>query len=157
MNSLTPMEMVGTFPNVKTAMLILMTAAGLALPVSAISPKRIESVQRRAAEGNKLIAFVVLQDYYNPSCPKCITSVNANNGQINRITPNKGVIVIKLDKNELKEGDVPDCVLKTGGLPRIVITDAACTKVIDTVNNKADKPRVKEMEEKIAAALAGKA
>lgn len=144
------------FSSVKTAIVILMTAAVLALPASAISPKRIESVQRRAAEGNKLIAFVVLRDYYKPNCPKCVSSVNAQNGKLNRMIPNKGVIVIKLDKNEVKEGDVPDVVLK-GMTPRIVITDAACTKVIDSINDKADKARVEEMEAKIAAALGGKA
>ena len=40
--------------------------------------------------------------------------------------------------------------------PRLVITDAACTKVIGSLNEKADKARVKEMEAKIAAALGTK-
>ena len=137
-------------------MMILMTAAGLMLPVSAINPKRIESAQKRAASGNKLIAFVVWQDYWNPNCPKCIKSVDANNGRIKRITPSKGVIVIKLEKDDLKQGDVPDCVLK-GATPRVVITDATCSKVIDTVDAKADKKRVEEMEQKIAAALGNSA
>jgi len=53
--------------------------------------------------------------------------------------PHKGVIVIKLEKPDLKPGDVPDVVLKAGGLPRIVVTDAACEKVIDVVDAKADK------------------
>ena len=140
----------------KTIMLILMTVAGLALPVSAISPKRIESAKKRAEEDNKLIVFVVKQEYYNPNCPKCITSVDANNGKISRMTPNKGVIIIKLEQSEAKQGDVPDVVLK-GSTPRLVITDAACTKVIDSLGANSDKARVKEMEAKIAAALAGKA
>jgi hypothetical protein len=141
---------------VKTALLILMSVATLALPVSAISPKRIEGVKKRAAEADKLIAFAVMADYYLPNCPKCVKSVDAKNGKLNRMIPHKGVIVIKLDKKEVKEGDVPAIVLK-GPVPRIVITDAACTKVIDSITDTADKERVKEMEAKIAAALSAKA
>jgi hypothetical protein len=39
---------------------------------------------------------------------------------------------------------------------RLVITDAACAKVIYPINEKADKKRVEEMEAEIAAALGGK-
>jgi hypothetical protein len=139
----------------KISLLFLLSAAALVLPASAISSKRVESAQKRAAADGKLLAFVVEQDYYNPNCPKCITSVNANNKQIARITPRKNVIVIKLEKDDLKEGDVPDCVIKAGGLPRIVITDAGGTKAIDVMDVKADKKRVEEMEEKISSELNG--
>lgn len=135
---------------------MLIAAAALALPAHAFNAKRLESVQKRAAADNKLIAFVVLQDYYDPNCPKCITSVDANNSQIKRIAPNKGVIVIKLEKDDLKDEGVPSIVLK-GPTPRLVITDAACTKVIDSLGAKSDKARVKEMEAKVAAALGAKA
>ena len=136
----------------KTSFLLLLTAAALSIPASAISSKRVESAQKRAASDNKVIAFVVEQDYYLPNCPKCVATVNANNKQIKRITPNKGVIVLKLEKDDLEKGVVPDCVLK-GALPRIVITNADSTKVIDTVGVTSDKKRVEEMEAKIAAAL----
>ena len=129
-------------------------ASVLCVPAWAISPKRIESAKVRAAADHKLIAFVVLQDFYNPNCPKCIAEVTANNNKINHLTPHKGVIVIKLEKADLKPEDVPDVVLKAAGLPRIVITDAACEKVIDVVDAKADKKRVTEMEGKITDALA---
>ena len=143
------------FQSVKTACMLFLAAAALMLPASAISPKRIESVQRRAAEGNKLIAFVVMKHYYKPDCPKCVNAVDAQNGRISRMIPNKGVVVIKIDQHAVKEGDVPAVVLK-GMTPRLVITDATCTKVIDSINDKADKARVNEMESKIAAALGTK-
>lgn len=137
----------------KRPLVIFLFLAALAAPVSAISPKRLEGIQKRAAAGNKLIAFVVEQDYYNPGCPKCITEVNGNNKLINRAAPNKGVIVVKLEKDDLKQGEIPDGVLNAPGLPRIVITNADGSEVIDVIDAKADKARIAEMEQKIAAAL----
>ena len=137
----------------KTLILIGSMVAGLLVPAMGISPKRIESAKERAAADHKLIAFVVLQDFYNPHCPKCVAEVTANNNKINHLTPHKGVIVIKLEKTDLKPDDVPDVVLKAAGLPRIVITNAEGSQVIDVINAKADKKRAQEMEEKIAAAL----
>lgn len=132
--------------------LFLMVAV-LVLPASAISPKRIESAQKRAASDGKLIAFVVEQEFWDPGCPKCVSTVSANNKQISRLAPRKNVIVIKLEKDDLEEGVVPDVVLNARGEPRLVITDAACTKAIDVLDAKADDKRVAEMEEKVAAAL----
>jgi len=144
-----------TNPKFMSLLMICTLVPALIVPALAISPKRIESAKARAAVDNKLIAFVVSQDFYNPNCPKCIAEVTANNNRINRLTPHKGVIVIKLEKPDLKPEDVPDVVLKAGGLPRIVITDAECTKVVDVIDVKADKKRVQEMEAKITAALGG--
>ena len=138
----------------KKQCLIWGIVTALLVPAMAISPKRVQSAQARATADHKLIAFVVAQDFYNPNCPKCIAEVCANNNKITRLTPHKGVIVIKLEKPDLKPGDVPEVVLKAAGLPRIVITDAACEKVIDVVDAKADKKRVTEMEGKITDALA---
>lgn len=36
--------------------------------------------------------------------------------------------------------------------PGIVIANADCTKIIDSINSKADKARILEMDSKIAAA-----
>jgi hypothetical protein len=134
----------------------LIVAALLAvLPASAmaINPKRIESAKKRAAEQNKLIAFVVERDYWDPACPKCVASVDNSNGAIDKAVP-RGVVVIRLAEKELEKGVVPDCVITTGGMPRLVVTDATCSKVIDAVDDNVDRARIKQMEAKIAAAKA---
>jgi hypothetical protein len=129
---------------------LLATLSGSAL---AISPKRIESAKKRATQQNKLIAFVVERDYWDPDCPKCIAAVDNSNGAIDKAVP-RGVVVIRLAESELEKGVIPECVIAAGGMPRLVVTDAACSKVIDVVDDKVDRARIKQMEEKIAAAKA---
>ena len=138
----------------RTLLVTIATVAALLAPAHAIGKGRIESAKKRAAAENKLVAFVVEQDYWDPACPKCVAAVDGNNGTIKRIAPNKNVVVIRLEESDLKKGNVPDCVVKASGMPRVVITDAGCTKAIDTLGTNADKARLKQMEEKIAAALA---
>jgi hypothetical protein len=127
---------------------LLTTLAGSAL---AIGPKRIESAKKRAAEQGKLIAFVVERDYWDPNCPKCIAAVDNSNGAIDKAVPS-GVVVIRIAESELKKGVIPDCVMTAGGMPRLVVTDAACSKVVDAVDEKADRARIKQLKEKVAAA-----
>ena len=132
---------------------LIVAALLAALPASAlaINPKRIESAKKRATQQNKLIAFVVERDYWDPACPKCVASVDNSNGAIDKAVPS-GVVVIRIAESELEKGVIPDCVIAAGGMPRLVVTDAACSKVIDAVDDKVDRARIKQMEEKIAAA-----
>ncbi len=129
----------------------LTLTVALATHAAAITPKRLAAIQQRAAASNKLIAFVVEQDYYNPGCPTCIAEVNGNNKAIKRAIP-KGVIVVKLEEKDLKDDAVPACVASAQGLPRLVITNADCSEVVDAVDVKANKARIEQMEEKISAA-----
>ncbi len=137
----------------KTILIAITSVAALVAPAHAIGQGRIESAKKRAAAENKLVAFVVEQGYWDPDCPKCVAAVNANNKAIKRVAPGKNVVLVRLEEAGLKDGNVPECVVKAGGAPRVVITDAGCTKAIDTVDVKADKERLKQMEEKITAAL----
>ena len=130
----------------------LALTVALAAPVAAITPKRLAAIQQRAAAGNKLIAFVVEQDYYNPGCPTCIAEVDGNNKLIRRAVPDKGVIVVKLEEKDLKKDAVPACVAGAQGLPRLVITNADCSEVVDAVDVKADKARIARLEEKVSTA-----
>jgi hypothetical protein len=137
----------------KYSLLIAAFLAALAGSALAISPKRIESAKKRAAEQGKLIAFVVERDYWDPNCPKCIAAVDNSNGAIDKAVPS-GVVVIRIAESELEKGVIPDCVMAAGGVPRIVVTDATCAKVIDAVDEKADRARIKQLNEKVAAATA---
>jgi hypothetical protein len=126
---------------------------GLMAPASAIGKARVESTKERAAASQKLIAFVIMQDCKNPSCPIAVNRVGDRNGSIKRAIPNKGVIVLKLDPEDLQDADIPECVRKTKSVPCIIITNAACTEVIDSLGAGTDKARIAEMESKIDAAI----
>lgn len=138
----------------KRILTLLAASVALIASAQAIGAGRIESAKKRAADENKLVVFVVEQDYYDPACPKCISDVDTKNGSLRKAVPNaKQAVVIRLAEEDLKEGKVPDCVLKAGGMPRVVVTDAACTKVIDNVGANPDKARIEQMQEKITKAL----
>ena len=125
---------------------------GLMSPAAAISKGRVENAKERAAASQKLIAFVIMQECTNTSCPIAVNRVGERNGSIKRAVPNNGVIVVKLDAEDLKKDSTPECVRKTKSVPCVIITNAACTEVIDSVGAGVDKARIAEMELKIAAA-----
>lgn len=136
----------------KAAFLGFALFIGLMAPAAATSKSRLDSVKERAAASNKLIAFVVMQEY-NGSCPSAVERVGGRNSNIKRAIPSKGVIVIKLDVDDLKDDDTPECVRKNKSAPSITITNAACTEVIDSVGAGVDKARIAAMEAKIEAAI----
>ena len=126
---------------------------GLMAPASAISKARLESTKERATASQKLIAFVIMQECNNPSCPIAVNRVGDRNASIKRAIPNKGVIVLKLDPEDLKNVSTPECVRKTKSVPCVIITNAACTEVIDSIGAGTDKTRIAEMESKIDSAI----
>lgn len=136
----------------KVTFLGLLVFWGLMIPGFAISKVQLDRVKARAAADNKLIAFVVMQECTNPGCPIAVNRVSDRNGSVKQAVPNKGVIVVKLDVEDLEKDSVPECVRKNKSAPAITITDATCAKVIDSIGPGADKARITEMESKIAAA-----
>jgi hypothetical protein len=125
----------------------------MVLPASAIGQIQLERTKERAVEKNKLIAFVVMQECQNLSCPVAVSQVAKRNGSVKHAVPSKGVIIVKLDPEDLEKSTTPECVRKNKSLPSVTITNAACTEVIDRVGPEADKERIAQMESKIAAAI----
>ncbi len=126
---------------------------GLVSPAVAVGDARLEKVKARAASDKKLIAFVVMQECKNGNCPIAVNRVGERNTSVKKAVPNKGVIVVKLDLEDLDKESTPACVRKNKNTPSITVTNADCTEVIDSVGAGVDKARAKEMETKIEAAI----
>ncbi len=112
------------------------------------SERKLESAQKKAATSGKKIAFVFYQDYYLPNCPKCIQTVNANNNAIKKAIPRSSVVVVEVEKGDRDLDKLPS-VVGSGGLPRIVVTDAACEKVVAQLNGAPDRDKAKAFEEEV--------
>lgn len=112
------------------------------------SERKLESAQKKAATSGKKIAFVFYQDYYLPNCPKCIQTVNANNNAIRKAIPRSSVVVVEVEKGDRDLDKLPS-VVGSGGLPRIVVTDAACEKVVAQLNGAPDRDKAKAFEEEV--------
>lgn len=112
------------------------------------SERKLESAQKKAATSGKKIAFVFYQDYYLPNCPKCIQTVNANNNAIKKAIPRSSVVVVEVEKGDRDLDKLPS-VVGSGGLPRIVVTDAACENVVAQLNGAPDRDKAKAFEEEV--------
>lgn len=138
----------------RTACLLLIALSATLAPVSAgFNEKRLESEKKSAAEKGKLIAFFFEQAYYDPNCPKCIQDVNANNSAMKKALPRKYANVITIDAGETKGLDkLPECVRDGAkSAPTIIVTDAACEKVVATINGRPDRKKADEFEKQVAA------
>ena len=137
----------------KAAILGFALFLGLMAPAFAISKARLDGVKERAAASKKLIAFVIMQECKNGNCPKAVNRTGDRNSSVKRAIPNKGVIVVKLDAGDLSDEATPECVRKIRSVPCVIVTNAECTEVIDSVGAGVDKARIAEMESKIDAAI----
>jgi hypothetical protein len=145
-------------PVMKKLSLLLVAVLATLVPVSAsFSEKRLETEKKSAAEKGKLVAFFFEQEYYDPSCPKCIEDVNSNNNAMKKAVPKKHVNLIMIDAGESRGIDkIPQCVQAAmKKAPQIILTDAACEKVIATIEGRPDRKKADEFEKK-AAAVTGK-
>lgn len=143
----------------KIPFLPLVVAIATALPAPAsFSEKRLESEKKSAAEKGKLVAFFFEQAYYDPTCPKCILDVNSNNNAMKKAVPRKYVNLITVDAGESRGVDkIPQCVQDAmKAAPQIVLTDAACTKVVATIEGRPDRKKAEAFEKKAADAVGGK-
>jgi hypothetical protein len=142
----------------KKLSLLLIAVLAMVVPVSAsFSESRLESQKKSAAAKGKLVAFFFEQDYYDPSCPKCILDVNSNNNAMKKAVPRKYVNLITIDAGESRGVDkIPECVQKAmKKAPQLIVTDAACESVLATIEGRPDRDKAKEFEKKVAEA-AGK-
>ena len=124
-------------------------------PVSAgLNAKRLESEMKNATVKGTLIAFYFEQGYYNPNCPKCIVDVNANNKAMKQAFPRRYASVITIDAGETRGlENLPACVKAAKkGTPQIIVTTAACDKVVATIEGRPDRKKADAFEKIVGAA-----
>lgn len=121
----------------------------------------IERAQKAAVSARKLVAFVFLQEYWDPNCPTCVAQVNANNAALKKLAPTKYARVLYLERKDLEKEDkdghkgeaaLPECVKDKG--TAVVVTDAACSTVVATAKPSFDKKEVREAEKQLNDACA---
>lgn len=115
------------------------------------SERKLESAQKKATTSGKKIAFVFYQDYYLPNCPKCIQQVNAANNAIKKAIPRSSVVTVEVEKDDRDLDKLPS-IVSNGKLPRIVVTDAACEKVVAQLDGAPDRDKAKAFEEEVESA-----
>jgi len=128
----------------KAILYVAMVAVlGMGSAFSAINEKKVENAKQSAAKSGKLIAFVFYQGYWDPNCPKCVATVNANNASAKKVIPRQDALVIEVVGSP-KEVDkaLPTVVSKDGPTPRVVVTDADCGKIVAEVKAGATKADV---------------
>jgi hypothetical protein len=138
----------------KTPVLIGITALlTISSALAGFSEKRLESTKKSAESQGRGIAFVFLQDYWSPNCPKCVQSVSANNAAIDKAVPKPSVKVIEIKKGDKDLDKLPSSVSAEGKLPRIVVTDASCEKVIASIDGAPDRDKAKAFQATVKEGL----
>ncbi len=109
----------------------LVAVLGMGTVFPAINEKKVENAKESAAKSGKLIAFVFYQAYWDPNCPKCVATVNANNAAVKKVVPRQNTVVIEVvGKEKDVRAILPPVVSMDGPTPRVVVTDAACGTVV---------------------------
>jgi hypothetical protein len=146
----------GYEPNHAMKQAIAITTLLLACACAAFagfSERKLESSMKKAASSEKKIAFVFYQDYYLPNCPTCIRKVNANNSAIKKAIPSSSsVVTVEIEKGDKDMDKLPSAVSANGPLPRIVVTDAACEKVVANLNGAPDRDKAKAFVKEVESA-----
>ena len=135
----------------KTLAISALLLTCLSTAFAGFSERKLESAQKKAADTDKKIAFVFYQDYYLPNCPTCIQKVDAANSAIKKAIPRSSVVVVEIEKGDKDMDKLPSVVGK-GGLPRIMVTDAACGKVVAQINGAPDRDKAKAFKEQVESA-----
>ncbi len=89
------------------------------------------------------------QDYYLPNCPTCVQKVNAANNAVKKAVPRSEVVMVEIDKGDKDMDKLPSVVSSEGGLPRIIVTDAACEKVVAQLSGAPDREKAKAFEKDV--------
>ena len=131
-----------------TTLLLVCASAAFA----GFTERKLESAMKRASASDKKIAFVFYQDYYLPNCPTCVRTVNANNSAIKKAVPRSEVVIIEIEKGDKDMDKLPSAVSAQGSLPRIVVTDAACEKLVAKLDGAPDREKAKAFEEEVKSA-----
>ena len=136
---------------------VMVTVLGLGSAFSAINEKKVENAKQSAAKSGKLIAFVFYQGYWDPNCPKCVATVNANNASAKKVIPHQDAVVIEvIGKVKDVKAALPPVVSMDGQAPRVVVTDAACGQIVAEMKPGMDKADLEAFEKKIKAAVTSK-
>ena len=126
---------------------LLLTCASTAF--AGFSERKLESAKKSAAKSGKKIAFVFYQDYDLPNCPTCVQKVNAANNAVKKAVPRSEVVMVEIDKGDKDMDKLPSVVSSEGGLPRIIVTDAACEKVVAQLSGAPDREKAKAFEKDV--------
>lgn len=126
---------------------ILITCASTAF--AGFSERKLESAKKSATKSGKKIAFVFYQDYYLPNCPTCVQNVNAANSAVKKAIPRSEVVLVEIEKGDKDMDKLPSVVSSEGGLPRIIVTDADCEKVVAELRGAPDRDKAKAFEKEV--------
>ena len=141
----------------KLSLLLIAVLATLVPASAAFSEKRLEATKKSAAEKGKLIAFFVEQEYKTGRTePKDVVDVDSNNNAMKKAVPRKYVELVMIDAGESRGVDkIPQCVQDAmKNKPQLIVTDAACTKVLATLDGRPDRKKAEAFEKKVAEAAA---
>ncbi len=139
--------------------LLIALLASLAPVSGSFSEKRLETEKKDAAAKGKGVAFFFTQAY-DPDTrdPNHRTNVDSNNNAMKKAVPRKYVNTILVDPGETRGLDkIPLCVQAAmKGKPQLIVTDAACEKVLAVLDGRPDRKKADEFELKVVAALEGR-
>lgn len=139
--------------------LLVSLLASLA-PVSAgFSERRMESEKKDAAAKGKGLVFFFTQAYDPNSRDRNHTvDVDSNNNALKKAIPRKYLNTVLVDAGDTRDLDkIPQCVQAAmKGKPQLIVTDAACTKVLTTLSGRPDRKQADEFEIRVVAALEGR-
>jgi len=140
--------------------LLLVALLASLSPVSAgFSEKRLESEKKDAAAKGKGVAFFFTQAYDpNNRDPKHGIDVDSNNNAMKKAIPRKYVNTVLVDPGDTRDLDkIPQCVQKAmKGKPQVIVTDAACEKVLATLEGRPDRKKADEFEIRVVAGIEGR-
>ncbi|MFM2197045.1 MAG: hypothetical protein RLZZ505_477 [Verrucomicrobiota bacterium] len=131
-----------------TSLFLLCASAAFA----GFTERKLEYAMKKASTSGKKVAFVFYQDYYLPNCPTCVRTVDANNSAIKKAIPRSEVVVIEIEKGDKDMDKLPSAVTANGPLPRIVVTDAACEKVLAKLDGAPDRDKSKVFKGEVESA-----
>ena len=131
----------------------LLVLLSISSAFAGFSERKLESAKNSATRSGKNIAFVFYQDFWDPSCPKCVQEVSANNGAIRKAIPRTAVVVVEIEVGDKDMDKLPAAVSAKGPLPRIVVTDAACEKVTAELQGAPDREKSKAFEKAVKEAV----
>lgn len=134
--------------------LTMLFVLGASSAFAGFTERKMESAKRSAEKSGKLIAFVFYEDFSTYREPEQVTAATARNSAAKKAIPRADVTILEINKGDKDTNKLPACVSKEGKLPRVVITDAKCKKVIVQYDGAPNREKAKEIEKKVEEAVA---
>lgn len=133
--------------------LSLLFVLGASSAFAGFTEGKLNSAKRSAQKTGKLIAFVFYEDFSTYREPQQVAEATARNSAAKKAIPRADVTILEINKGDKDTNKIPACVAKEGKLPRVVITDAKCKKVIIQYDGAPNREKSKEIETKVEEAL----